>query len=132
MGQVAGKVNLVPLAAGQLSVAVSLEGSVLRVLLTGNADMRSALQLQDWLHALHGEALRLTVSETIVDLRTLEFMNSSCFKGFLSWISEVRDGDERRQYRIRFLSDPRMLWQRRSLHALSCFAVDLITIEARQ
>ena len=129
MGQVS-KLNLTSLAAGQLSVVASLEGGVLRVALTGNADMRSALQLQDWLHALHGEAMRLNVSETVVDLRTLEFMNSSCFKGFLSWISEVRDGDAAHQYRIRFLSDPSMLWQRRSLHALSCFAVDLITIEA--
>jgi len=34
------------------------------------------------------------------------------------------------QYRIRFLSNPSILWQRRSLHALSCFAAELITIEA--
>jgi hypothetical protein len=129
-----GKVmaGLAPLAAGQLKVTVQLDetGKRLDALLAGNADMRSALELQDWLHALHLEAARLHVDEVVIDLRTLEFMNSSCFKGFLSWISEVRDGDAAHQYRIRFLSDPSMLWQRRSLHALSCFAVDLITIEA--
>jgi anti-anti-sigma factor len=130
MGKVT--VGLAPLAAGQLKVNAQLDttGKRMDVLLSGNADMRSAPQLQDWLHALHEESARAHVEEVVIDLRTLEFMNSSCFKGFLSWISEVRDGDAAHQYRIRFLSDPNMLWQRRSLHALSCFAVDLITIEA--
>ena len=130
MGKVT--VGLAPLAAGQLKVNAHLDesGKRLDVHLSGNADMRSALELQDWLHALHVEAGRTRVDEVVIDLRTLEFMNSSCFKGFLSWISEVRDGEAAQQYKIRFLSDPSMLWQRRSLHALSCFAVDLITIEA--
>ena len=34
-----------------------------------------------------------------------------------------------RQYRIRFLSNTEMLWQRRSLHALQCFASHLISVE---
>ncbi len=56
-------------------------------------------------------------------------MNSSCFKSFVTWIGEVQDLQPDKQYRIHFRSNPEMLWQRRSLHALRCFAVDLITIE---
>jgi hypothetical protein len=48
---------------------------------------------------------------------------------FVSWIGEVSDLTAG-QYRIRFLSNPSILWQRRSLHALSCFAAELVTIEA--
>jgi hypothetical protein len=42
----------------------------------------------------------------------------------------VRDLDPSKQYAMRFLSKPELLWQKRSLHALRCFAVDLISIEA--
>lgn len=65
----------------------------------------------------------------VVDLTRLEFMNSSCFKSFVAWIEQVQNLDPSEQYRIQFLSDPNMHWQRRSLKALSCFAADLITVE---
>jgi hypothetical protein len=47
----------------------------------------------------------------------------------VSWIGQVQDLEAHRQYRIRFLSDDNKHWQRRSLGALSCFAVDLIQVE---
>ena len=56
-------------------------------------------------------------------------MNSSCFKSFVTWISDVSELEPDKQYKIRLLSKPEMHWQRRSLHALRCFAVDLISIE---
>jgi hypothetical protein len=57
-------------------------------------------------------------------------MNSSCFKAFVSWLGVLQDVDRVRQYRIRFLSDDQKHWQRRSLSALCCFAVDLVRIES--
>jgi hypothetical protein len=57
-------------------------------------------------------------------------MNSSCFKTFITWIVRVRNLAPDAQYKIRFLSDQEKHWQRRSLGALSCFAVDLIRIES--
>jgi hypothetical protein len=72
--------------------------------------------------------MELGIPEVQIDLRELEFMNSSCFKSFVSWISEVSELTSG-HYRIRFLSNPSILWQHRSLHALSCFAAELVTIE---
>ncbi|MDB4957395.1 MAG: hypothetical protein JWO36_4964, partial [Myxococcales bacterium] len=63
------------------------------------------------------------------DLRELEFMNSSCFKAFVAWIAMIRDLETDKQYRMHLLSNPNLHWQRRSLAALTCFAVDLVTIE---
>ena len=34
------------------------------------------------------------------------------------------------QYRIVLVSSPEMHWQRRSLHALSCLATQLVTIQS--
>jgi hypothetical protein len=101
----------------------------LSLVLSGTADLRVQQELETFLFAVNDLALARRASEVAVDLRKLEFMNSSCFKAFVGWIGQLQEVERERQYRIRFLSDPRMLWQRRSLHALSCFAVDLITIE---
>jgi hypothetical protein len=101
----------------------------LNVRLVGSAESVAMAPLGHLLGKLHGEAVRLEVREVIIDMRELEFMNSSCFKAFVSWLGELQDLDPGRQYRIRFLSDEQKHWQRRSLGALSCFAVDLIDIE---
>ncbi len=99
------------------------------VRLVGSAESVAMAPLGHLLGKLHGEAVRLEVREVTIDMRELEFMNSSCFKAFVSWLGELQDLDPIRQYRIRFLSDEQKHWQRRSLGALSCFAVDLIQIE---
>jgi hypothetical protein len=51
------------------------------------------------------------------------------FKAFVSRLGTLQDLDVALQYRIRFLSDEEKHWQRRSLGALSSFAVDLVEIE---
>jgi len=44
-------------------------------------------------------------------------------------LAQVQELPADKQYRIHFVSNPSMHWQRRSLAALSCFAVNLVTIE---
>jgi anti-anti-sigma factor len=121
--------ELPPVSADDFSASASLDGDVLTVRFSGNADMRTKSALDALLVKVHGEAQRLAVREVVINFHSLEFMNSSCFKSFVSWISDVRDLDVQKQYKIRFLSKPELLWQRRSLHALRCFAVDLISID---
>ena len=115
--------------AAELRARLTREDSALVAKLSGTADLRVTDSVEAILTRVHQKALELSIPEVRVDLRELEFMNSSCFKSFVSWISEVSDLTAG-QYRIRFLSNPSILWQRRSLHALSCFAAELVTIEA--
>jgi len=103
--------------------------TVIRASLRGTADFAAIASLESVLAQIHEEAIRSPTHEVVVDLKQLEFMNSSCFKMFVTWISEVLDLDEGKQYRIRLVSDPGMHWQKRSLHSLQCFAVDLISID---
>ena len=121
--------ELPPVQADEFSASASHDGTILTVRFIGNADMRTKETLDALLARVHSEAQRLSVAQVAIDFKALEFMNSSCFKSFVTWISEVRDLEASKQYRIRFLSKPELLWQRRSLHALRCFAVDLISIE---
>jgi hypothetical protein len=115
--------------AAELRARLIKEDTALVAKLSGTADLRVTDSVEAILNRVHQKALELGIPEVRMDLRELEFMNSSCFKSFVSWISEVSDMPSG-QYRIRFLSNPSILWQRRSLHALSCFAAELVTIEA--
>jgi hypothetical protein len=95
----------------------------------GTADVEAQPDLKYYLAGLHTEATRLKVKKVIVDIRQLEFMNSSSFKLFVGWLAQVRDLPPESQYLITFVSNPNLHWQRRSLASLSCFAVNLVSIE---
>jgi hypothetical protein len=97
----------------------------------GSADSRSLSALEAMLARVHEEALRIGVDEVSVDFREFAFVNSSCFKAFIVWLEQIQELDGPKQYRIRFLSDGTKEWQRRSLGALTCFAMDLVHIDAK-
>src|SRR5689334_12526069 len=110
------------------SGAANHEGSTINAWLKGNADYAALDALEMLLTRLHSEADRLSITNVTVDLRELEFMNSSCFKSFVTWITEIQQMEADRQYKVTFLSNPKLHWQKRSLHSLRCFAVELITV----
>jgi hypothetical protein len=112
----------------ELKASARLGDQGVTLALVGTADTRSMAALDALLRKLHEQARQSGVRSVVVDLRALEFMNSSCFKAFVTWVSSVQELDAASQYKIDFLSDVRRHWQRRSLGALACFAVDLITI----
>lgn len=102
----------------------------IQVSLTGTADLTVKSQLDRFLRDIHSEAQRCLAEEVTVDVRQLEFMNSSCLKSFVWWVGAVQEqvGDGR--YRIVFVSSPTVYWQRRSLNALACLANEIISIQA--
>lgn len=97
----------------------------------GSADSRSQAAIEAMLGRVHAEAMRLAVPEVAVDFRDCDFVNSSCFKAFVVWLEQIQELDADKQYRLRFLSDDTKAWQKRSLQALSCFAIELVQIEAK-
>ena len=122
--------QLANLEAPMLTADSAVADSVLTTRLHGTADTESRPGLEGYIEKLHQEACRLKMQKVVVDLRNLEFMNSSSFKVFITWLGHVKELPADAQYRIHVLSNPNThQWQRRSLAALSCFAVDLVTIE---
>ena len=115
----------------EFKAIVSSSSHSLGIRLEGVADFRVKEMLWAWLLGIHREALRLRVPQVTVDLRALEFMNSSCFKCFVDWIGKVQDLPSADRYQILFDSNRDLHWQRRSLNALRCFAAEVVTVEAR-
>ena len=104
----------------------ALDPAGLQFRLTGSADARATSELEAFVKHMHTEARRLAVSEVVVDLSGCNFMNSSCFKAFLSWLAAIGDLSPDAQYKIRFAWDDGSYWQRRGLQALKAYAVNLV------
>jgi len=107
------------------------EENAVRLAFLGSAELQVSELLGPFLARVHDEALRLGAREVTVDLVKLEFMNSSCFKRLVTWLNLLREVQGQSSYAVRFLSSPRVRWQKASLMALSCFAPGSVTIEAR-
>ncbi len=118
-----------PSLPGDLRAKATVEADKVVLHLRGAAEYQDPAPLDALLKVLHEASLEKSASEVAVDLREVEFMNSSCFKSLVSWISELEEVDAARRYKVRFLSDESVLWQRRSLHAIKCFAPALVSVE---
>jgi hypothetical protein len=122
-------IDVPAIETSELRARAGVEAGELVVHFAGTADSRAIASIDALLTKVHSEARRLDLPRVTVDFRAFDFMNSSCFKAFVTWIGLVQELEETHQYRIRFLSDEGKHWQRRSLDALRCFAIDLIEVE---
>jgi hypothetical protein len=103
------------------------KGKNVHVTFKGTADLRCQPALEDFLAALHSETVRLRANQVTLDIRSLEFMSSACFRQLVRWVSSVDDAE--RPYKISFLADPALQWQRRSMQALTRFAGDFVSVK---
>lgn len=118
------------LAPPGFAIVPELGDKALTLRFRGNADMSSIEPLDDYLRNVHNEVSTRGLGAVVVDFRALEFMNSSCFKCFVEWLGKVQDLPAPKRYRVIFDSNREMHWQRRSLNALRCFAMDVVAVEA--
>ncbi|WP_242345822.1 hypothetical protein [Anaeromyxobacter terrae] len=101
-----------------------------RVVFRGTiSTVNPAVILNPFVDAVHGELAKLGRRRIRVDLRELEFCNSSGFKAFIHWIERIASLPEAQRYTLHFLSNPVRKWQRTSLLALSCYGVNSVSIE---
>ena len=97
--------------------------------LSGNADASSVPVLNGLIQDVHAKLLRLRAPELSIDIRSLEFMNATCFNVLVAWVNLINDLPPGERYKLRFATNPAIPWQRRSLRTLSCFATDLVLVE---
>jgi len=117
------------LESAELRVRAALESGLVHLFLVGTADSRSSTDLDAFLADIHTRLQAMSAAEVVIDFRELEFMNSSCFKAFVTWISAVQDLPEAARYKLRLRSNAKMHWQRRSLGALSSFGTETVRLE---
>jgi hypothetical protein len=121
--------GIMPFAGPGFSATVSHADRAITVALMGAGDVRAQDPLETLLSSLHEAAGRLRPTEVRIDCRELKFINSSCLKVLVTWISTVLESAPEAQYQICFVTNPSTQWQRRSLSALRAFAAELVRVE---
>ncbi len=103
-----------------------------RVALRGNAENEARELLTQVLSRVDEAVADSRAVAVDVDFRSVDFMNSSCFKEFVTWLSRLKAPAPVSPVapRVVFWSNNQVRWQRASLHALSCFASEVVEIKA--
>lgn len=97
------------------------------VVMSGNGDTLGVPLVEGFLTQLHQEMLEQGLGQVSIELASLQFVNSSCLKAMVSWIYNVDTSG--RPYKIRFLRDATVRWQRTSLATLQRLAPEVVQIE---
>ncbi len=93
-----------------------------RVVFRGTiSTVNPAVVLNPFVDAVHAEMAKRGAGRVRVDLRELEFCNSSGFKSFINWIERIQALPESQRYTLVFALNPVRRWQKTSLLALSCY-----------
>lgn len=120
-----------PLQVSEEKYAAGLvrDGQRMRVQFRGTiSTVDPAKVLNPFVDGVHEHVVRAGAKDVYVDFLDLEFCNSSGFKSFIYWIQKIQELPEGQRYKLRFMSNPARKWQRTSLLALSCYAVNAIEI----
>jgi hypothetical protein len=114
----------------RFTAVAELDGTTMSVHMEGTADADAEVHLGSFFRQVQQGNDAGGVSETIVDLRNLAFMSSSCFKHVLTWVMSVNAApSDSGRTRIHFIWDGGRGWQRRGLRALTSIAGDVVTLE---
>lgn len=118
--------TLDPVALEGFGIAPSLEGDRLVLRLSGTGDMTAVRHLEHILRGAHAEVGRLGLRAVDIDIKALYLLNSSCLKGLVSFVYTIQSEGPR--YEVRFITDPHLSWQQRSLRVIERLAPDIVSI----
>jgi hypothetical protein len=117
----------------ELQVAKPVSVESLRLRLTNAAELELAgtlatptaqRELNSILTALHGRIVAQRLPSFTVDVRTLDFVNSSAIRVFVDWIARA----ESAAYKLTFVTDRGVTWHRLSFSVLRSLAPSTVNI----
>jgi hypothetical protein len=120
--------KVAPISTSTFSAAVDDSNGRAVLTLSGNADTLVLSRFSSYMQALHTELTDQRLPEIQVDTAKLYFMTSSCLKVLVAWLTSITELDIRKRYRVVFLSNPDLHWQRRSFEALKHIADGSVTV----
>jgi hypothetical protein len=123
------KEGLQKLALGAFTIDPVRAGNVITVRFSGNADMGATNALGQFFELLQREIVTTGTRRVVCDFDALYFMNSSCFKCFVVWISRLVGMPAMQRCRAHFRGNPNLHWQKRSLESLRSFGPSVVTVE---
>jgi hypothetical protein len=116
-----------PLSAEGLSITPQPSGDVLRVKMTGAVEMRDPGELLNPYWTGLDEAARAkNLKRVEVDLRDVNFMNSSGILTLVRWITKAKTHAPDQAYKLVLQYDRNVTWQRTSIPTLAKLAPQIV------
>jgi len=116
-----------PLSADGLSITPQMSGDVLRVKMTGAVEMRDPGELLNPYWTGLDDAVRAkSLKRVEVDLRDVNFMNSSGILTLVRWITKAKTHAPDQAYKLVLQYDRNVTWQRTSIPTLAKLAPQIV------
>jgi hypothetical protein len=118
---------ITPLYAEGLNVVPTIEGDVMRVKMSGAVEMRDPGELlTPYWNKLDEKARERSLHRVEVDMRDLNFMNSSGILTLVRWITKAKTHPRENAYQLVLQYDRNVTWQRTSIPTLAKLAPDVV------
>jgi hypothetical protein len=117
--------GFVPLTVDTLTITPRLNGDTLQISMAGAVEMRDPGDvLNPYWTLIDEEALRRNVKIVELDVRDLNFMNSSGILTLVRWITRCKSHEN--GYRLVLQYDRNVTWQRSSMPTLAKLAPNVV------
>lgn len=114
------KLNLASLTHERVSIQVGDLPEGVLVTITGDIDMQDPAKLLDpFFQELHRQAVQKGTKRVDLDVRQLNFLNSSGIRALAKWIMALLPLKVEQRYQIRMLHNKGLAWQAASLPTLT-------------
>jgi hypothetical protein len=117
--------GFVPLTVDTLTITPRLNGETLQISMAGAVEMRDPGDvLNPYWTLIDEEAVRRNVKIVELDVRDLNFMNSSGILTLVRWITRCKSHEN--SYRLVLQYDRNVTWQRSSMPTLAKLAPNVV------
>jgi hypothetical protein len=93
-------------------------------------DLAPGIYLMPFLKSVNDALIKNKIKEIHVDVRDLQFINSSGIKELVYWIMKATKLKDEHKYRIIFICNPEIEWQTDSIAKVTLLAPHLVEIRS--
>lgn len=91
-----------------------------------------AESIAPFFRSLHASVVEEGMQEFKIDLSALTFVNSSAIRLFVDWITWVKSEPVPKRYRVVFVTNSQITWQKTSLGVLKSLAPEVVVLQQVQ
>ena len=117
------KLNIDEININNASIKILTRSNNIILKIDGHIEFRNPEETLDpFFENLHNKLLKNNIKKIICNIKDLSFINSSSIKSLITWIMKLNDIDDSKKYKIIFIHNKNVSWQKTSLKNL-CFLV---------
>lgn len=113
-----------PLTAEGVTIVPRLDGGILHIAMSGAVEMRDpGVVFNPYWSGLDDEVRRRGIKRVVLDMRDLNFMNSSGILTLVRWVTRAKTA---KAYAIELQYDRNVTWQRTSIPTIAKLAPEMV------